>query len=97
MEYSPMGIREIVIMLILITAGISFYFGRKMTLEWLDDKIRRQAFEEAKKEYMEIFEKRFEQACEGIASTIIEGQKEEIERLSAEVKQLKEKLKERKK
>ena len=61
-----MGIREIVIMLILITAGISFYFGRKITLEWLDDKIKREAFEEAKEEYREIFEKRFEDACEGL-------------------------------
>jgi hypothetical protein len=96
MEYSPMGMREIVIMLILFTAGISFYFGRKITLEWLDDKIRRQAFEEAKEEYREIFEKRFEQACDGIALTIIERQKQEIDRLSSEVKQLKEKTKERK-
>jgi hypothetical protein len=88
-----MGMREIVIMLILFTAGISFYFGRKITLEWLDDKIRRQAFEEAKEEYREIFEKRFEQACDGIVSTIIEKQKQEIERLSAEVKNLKERLK----
>jgi hypothetical protein len=97
MECSPMGMREIVIMLILFTAGISFYFGRRITLEWLDDKIRRQAFEEAKKEYRAIFEKRFEEACEGMASAIIEGQKQEIERLSAEVKLLKEKLKERRK
>jgi hypothetical protein len=97
MEYSPMGMREIVIMLILITAGISFYFGRKITLEWLDDKIRRQAFEEAKKEYREIFEKRFEQACGDLASKIIEGQKNEIERLSAEVDRLKGKLRERRK
>lgn len=92
-----MGTQEIVIMLILITAGISFYFGRKITLEWLDDKIRRRAFEEAKKEYIEIFEKRFEEACEGMASAIIEGQKQEIERLSAEVKQLKEQLQNRRK
>jgi hypothetical protein len=92
-----MGMREIVIMLMLITAGISFYFGRKITLAWLDDKIRRQAFEEAKKEYREIFEKRFEDACEGMASAIIEGQKQEIARLSAEVKNLKERLKEKRK
>ena len=38
-----------VILLVLVTAGISYYYGRKITLEWLDDKIRRQAFEEAKK------------------------------------------------
>jgi hypothetical protein len=97
MEYSLMGMREIVIMLILITAGISFYFGRRITLEWLDDKIRRQAFEEAKKEYRAIFEKRLEQVCEGMALTIIEKQKQKIESLSAEVKELKEKLKERRK
>lgn len=92
-----MGMREIVIMLILITAGISFYFGRRITLEWLDDKIRRQAFEEAKREYKEIFEKRFEEVCDSLASKIIEGQKNEIERLSAEVDRLKEKLKGKKK
>lgn len=86
-----------VILLVLVTAGISYYYGRKITLEWLDDKIRRQAFEEAKKEYREIFEKRFEDACEGITSAVIKGQKQEIERLSAEVKRLKEQLKERKK
>lgn len=86
-----------VILLVLVTAGISYYYGRKITLEWLDDKIRRQAFEEAKKEYREIFEKRFEDACEGMASAIIEGQKQEIERLSAEVKKLKERLKEKRK
>ena len=50
-----MGIREIVILLILITAGISFYFGRKITLEWLDDDIKRKAFESAKADYMEFF------------------------------------------
>lgn len=92
-----MGIREIVIILILITAGISFYFGRKITLERLDDKIRRQAFEEAKKDCLEILEKRLEGACDGFALKIIEGQKNEIERLSAETKKLKEKLKERNK
>ena len=86
-----------VMLLVLVTAGISYYYGRKITLEWLDDKIRRQAFEEAKKEYREVFEKRFEEACEGMASAIIKRQKEEIERLSAEVKQLKEQLKEKKK
>ena len=86
-----------VILLVLVTAGISYYYGRKITLEWLDDKIRRQAFEEAKKEYREIFEKRFEDACEGMASAIIEGQKQEIARLSAEVKKLKERLKEKRK
>jgi vacuolar-type H+-ATPase subunit H len=84
-------------LLVLVTAGISYYYGRKITLEWLDDKIRRQAFEEAKKEYREIFEKRFEDACEGMASAIIERQKQEIERLSAEVKNLKERLKEKRK
>ena len=87
----------LVILLVLVTAGISYYYGRKITLEWLDDKIRRQAFEEAKKEYREFFEKRFEDACEGMASAIIEGQKQEIERLSAEVKKLKERLKEKRK
>lgn len=92
-----MGMREIVIMLILIAAGISYYYGRKSTLEWLDDGIRRQAFEEAKKDYIEIFEKRFEQSCDGIASAIIEKQKQEIERLSAEVKELKERLREKRK
>lgn len=92
-----MGIREIVIILILITAGISFYFGRKITLERLDDKIRRKAFEEAKKECLENLEKRLEEACDGFALKIIEGQKNEIERLSAETKKLKEKLKERNK
>ena len=86
-----------VILLVLVTAGISYYYGRKITLEWLDDKIRRQAFEEAKKEYREIFEKRFKDACEGMASAIIERQKQEIERLSAEVKRLKERLKEKRK
>lgn len=86
-----------VMLLVLVTAGISYYYGRKITLEWLDDKIRRQAFEEAKKEYREIFEKRFEDACEGMASAVIEGQKQEIERLSAEVKKLKERLKEKRK
>ena len=86
-----------VMLLVLVTAGISYYYGRKITLEWLDDKIRHQAFEEAKKEYREIFEKRFEDACEGMASAIIERQKQEIERLSAEVKKLKERLKEKRK
>ena len=55
-----MGIREIVILLILITAGISFYFGRKITLEWLDDNIKRRAFEEAKADYMEFFHTHFD-------------------------------------
>ena len=86
-----------VMLLVLVTAGISYYYGRKITLEWLDDKIRRQAFEEAKKEYREIFEKRFEEACEGLTSAVIEGQKQEIERLSAEIKRLKERLKEKRK
>lgn len=86
-----------VMLLVLATAGISYYYGRKITLEWLNDKIRCQAFEEAKKEYREIFEKRFEDACEGMASAIIEGQKQEIERLSVEVKNLKDQLKEKRK
>lgn len=86
-----------VILLILVTAGISYYYGRKITLEWLDDKIRRQAFEEAKKEYREVFEKRFENIREGMTSNVIEIQNQEIERLSAEVKKLKEQLKEKRK
>ena len=86
-----------VISLVLFTAGVSYYYGRKVTLEWLNDEICRQAFEEAKKEYIEIFEKRFEDACEGMASAVIEEQKREIERLSAEVKKLKERLKEKRK
>lgn len=86
-----------VMLLVLVTAGISYYYGRKITLEWLDDKIHRQAFEEAKKEYKEVFEKRFEQACDGMALAIIEKQKQKIESLSAEVKRLKEQLKEKRK
>lgn len=86
-----------VILLVLVTAGISYYYGRKITLEWLDDKIRRQVFEEAKKEYREVFEKRFENICEGMTSNVIEIQNQEIEHLSAEVKRLKEQLKEKRK
>ena len=84
-------------LLVLVAAGISYHYGRRITLERLDYKIRRQAFEEAKKEYKEIFEKRFEETCDKVASAIIERQKQEIERLSAEVKKLKERLKEKRK
>jgi hypothetical protein len=92
-----MGIREIVIMLILVTAGISFYFGRKITLEWLDDDIKRKAFESAKEQYVEYLCNNFTLDADQAVQNIMRVLAEENEELIKENEQLRKRLKRKKK
>ena len=87
-----MGIREIVIMLILIASGISFYFGRKFTLEQLDDNIKRKAFESAKKQYMEFFHTHFDLNGGSVLEKALRELVEENEELTKENEELRNRL-----
>ena len=75
-----------------VVAIISLYFGRKIALQSIEESLMRKAFEEAKKEYLDYFRQRFSNNAESVNGLIIDRQRQEIERLTAEVNLLRSKL-----
>ena len=78
--------------IITVVAIISLYFGRKIALQSIDDKIKRDAFNEAKREYIEAFVEKYGEDGEGFSNIIIQKQKEEIIRLIKENNDLRARL-----
>ena len=75
-----------------VVAIISLYFGRKIALQSIEESLMRKAFEEAKREYLDYFHQRFSNNAESVNGLIIDRQRQEIERLTAEVNLLRSKL-----
>ena len=87
---------SIIYFIMAVVALISLYFGRKIALQSIEEDLMERAFNEAKREYLEYFHQRFSNTAESVNGLIIERQKKEIERLTAEVRLLRSKLEERK-
>lgn len=92
----------VVLMLMLALAGISVYFGHKITIQSITqektEEFRSKAFEAAKAEYLEYFHKRFTNTAERVADAFNASVMRENEELKQQNSILKEELiKERKK
>ena len=92
----------VVLMLMLALVGISIYLGHKITIQSITqektEEFRNKAFEAAKAEYLEYFNKRFTNTAERVADAFNASIMQENEELKQQNSILKKELmKERKK
>lgn len=74
----------IILVLMLVLAGISVWFGRKITIESLTkektEQFKKEAFEKAKADYLEYFNRRFtgtaEKAAEAFNAALLRENEE---------------------
>ena len=87
--------RVIIIVLILVTAGISIMFGYSMAAGRVDEKIKEAAFSEAKSEYLAWFHEKYTTKADAAASAVNQALFDEVQVLRKENKLLKELLQEK--